>query len=107
MRGIKMKQLLPWKKFCLKKAVELEEFCRMMLRKTKEDMFNSANEIDSKVCIYELLVEESLLLSNLVIQECKKVVSSLCEKRYELSSDADEDNAESLLQFLNELNERT
>ena len=47
------------KTFCWKISSELKLFKYRMLKKKKEEIFQSAYQIDSMVCIYELLVEMS------------------------------------------------
>ena len=47
------------KTFCWKISSELKLFKYRILKKKKEEIFQSAYQIDSMVCIYELLVEMS------------------------------------------------
>ncbi len=105
-----MKQTPTEREFCRKISEELGSFRSRMLRKTKEDLFNSANEIDKTVCIYEILLEESRVLSEYVMQECLKagsLLSAVYEKWNEMPGNAEGDLTEAVLQFLNEMNEYT
>jgi hypothetical protein len=94
--------------FCRKIFTELHNYRNGMLRKTKEDIFNSAGEIDGVIRIYELLLEESRGLSDHVMQECMKTESLLMflyGKWNDMPVEMDCCLEEAVLQFLNELNE--
>ena len=58
--------------FCRKLGRELDQFKQQMMEKEKEEIYCSAYQIDSVICIYEALIE----LSGRIAEEILEAVTA-------------------------------